>query len=143
VEATVRNAVEYVKKANNVLQTNNNPESPVALANTSEEKTNKSAETPRSTLNKTEADNQFNKNSTESNIAEAKTNLTDETKAQDEKQHKPTIEEAIEIAKNRDDDDEKEDLNRWSVAPNAAPVFFNTMGKGSSIDPQFNNNSKS
>src|SRR5690606_4194917 len=30
----------------------------------------------------------------------------------------------------------------WSIAPNAAPVYFNTLGEGSSIDPQFNNNSK-
>ena len=32
--------------------------------------------------------------------------------------------------------------NRWSVTPNAAPVYFNTIGEGSSIDPQFNGNSK-
>lgn len=32
---------------------------------------------------------------------------------------------------------------RWSVAPNVAPVYFNTLGNGSSIDPQFNTNSTS
>ena len=38
---------------------------------------------------------------------------------------------------------EKEELiNRWSVTPNAAPVYFNTLGEGSSIDSQFNNNTK-
>src|SRR5690606_2279699 len=53
-----------------------------------------------------------------------------------------TIEEVIEKAKNIDEE-EKGHLNRWCVAPNAAPVFFNSLGKGSSIDSQFNNNSKS
>ena len=33
--------------------------------------------------------------------------------------------------------------NKWSIAPNAAPVYFSSLGKGSSIDSQFNNNSKS
>jgi hypothetical protein len=51
-----------------------------------------------------------------------------------------TIEEALDKTK---DIPEKEKLNRWSIAPNAAPVYFNTLGEGSSIDPQFNSNSKS
>lgn len=50
-----------------------------------------------------------------------------------------TLEEAI----NKNNDIiEEEKLNRWSIAPNAAPVYFNTLGEGSSIDPQFNSNSK-
>jgi hypothetical protein len=32
---------------------------------------------------------------------------------------------------------------RWEVSPNFAPVYYNTIGSGSSIDPQFSNNSKS
>ncbi|MEC3906353.1 hypothetical protein VOI54_04945 [Tamlana sp. 2201CG12-4] len=51
-----------------------------------------------------------------------------------------TIEEAIEKDKAIIEEEEKQ--NRWSIAPNAAPVYFNTLGKGSSIDQQFNNNSK-
>lgn len=39
--------------------------------------------------------------------------------------------------------EEEKNLNRWSIAPNAAPVYFNTLGEGSSIDPQFVSNSKS
>ena len=49
------------------------------------------------------------------------------------------IEDAIEKT---NDIIEEEKLNRWSIAPNAAPVYFNTLGEGSSIDPQFNSNSK-
>ncbi|MDO5971974.1 hypothetical protein Q4Q35_19405 [Flavivirga aquimarina] len=53
-----------------------------------------------------------------------------------------TIEEAID--KTKDIIEEEEKSNRWSIAPNAAPVYFNTLGKGSSIGgSQFNNNSKS
>ena len=37
---------------------------------------------------------------------------------------------------------EDDDLSRWSVAANAAPVYFNSLGQGSAIDPQFNGNSK-
>ncbi|GAA4890987.1 hypothetical protein GCM10023311_14110 [Flaviramulus aquimarinus] len=52
-----------------------------------------------------------------------------------------TIEEAID--ENKDVLVEETNQNRWRVVPNAAPVYFNTLGEGSSIDPQFNNNSKS
>ncbi|MEP1489102.1 MAG: hypothetical protein ABJK28_11800 [Algibacter sp.] len=51
-----------------------------------------------------------------------------------------TIEEAI--AKNIDDIEEEKQLNRWNITPNAAPVYFNTLGEGSSIASQFNNNNK-
>lgn len=40
-------------------------------------------------------------------------------------------------------EDEEANRKRWSVAPNVAPVYFNTLGSGSSIDGQFNSNSKS
>ncbi len=50
----------------------------------------------------------------------------------------------IEDAINKNEDlIEEGKVNRWSIAPNAAPVYFNTLGEGSSIDPQFNGNSKS
>lgn len=51
-----------------------------------------------------------------------------------------------EIAANEDESIEEtteEEFERWSIASNIAPVYFNTFGKGSSIHPQFNNNSKS
>ncbi len=51
-----------------------------------------------------------------------------------------TIEDAIDEDKETTNEEEK--LSRWSIAPNAAPVYFSTLGEGSSIDPQFNNNSK-
>ncbi|REE08421.1 hypothetical protein DFQ09_107100 [Winogradskyella pacifica] len=42
------------------------------------------------------------------------------------------------------DKEAKEDeQNKWSIAPNVAPVYFNSFGKGSSLDQQFNKNNKS
>jgi len=48
-----------------------------------------------------------------------------------------------EIAANEKDLVDDEDFERWYASSNIAPVYFNTLGKGSSIHPQFNNNSKS
>ncbi|MBT8246037.1 MAG: outer membrane beta-barrel protein [Winogradskyella sp.] len=51
------------------------------------------------------------------------------------------IEKAIAEA-NTINEKEEEKLRRWSIAPNVAPVVFNSFGEGSSIDNQFNNNNK-
>ena len=56
-----------------------------------------------------------------------------------------TIEKAIAAINDKDDieKEEEEKLNRWSVSPNVAPVYFNSLGKnGSSIDNQFTDNAK-
>lgn len=86
-------------------------------------------------VDKIEAIEIINKAS-ETNIAAT----TAKEEAIDNKGNTLTIEEAIEKNKNIIKEDNK--TNRWSIAPNAAPVYFNTLGKGSSIDQQFNNNSK-
>jgi hypothetical protein len=47
---------------------------------------------------------------------------------------------------NKEDDkvaDEDSNIDRWNVMPNIAPVYFNSLGKGSSIHSQFRNNDKS
>lgn len=123
-------------QTNNQREVTNNIQGSVELANTSEGKANTSSETNNVELDKAKIENLFNKNtSNESHVADAQT--------PNGVQNHLTIEEAIELAKNKNEDEEKENINRWSVAPNAAPVFFNSLGKGSSIDPQFNNNTKS
>ncbi len=55
------------------------------------------------------------------------------------------IEKAIEDQNKEEEfvEDEESNQKRWSVAPNIAPVYFNTLGSGSSIDDQFSGNSKS
>ncbi|MFD1016959.1 hypothetical protein [Winogradskyella rapida] len=42
-----------------------------------------------------------------------------------------------------DKDDEESEQTKWSIAPNVAPVYFNSLGEGSSLDNQFNQNGKS
>ena len=55
---------------------------------------------------------------------------------------KQSIESAItENIKNINEKENKE--SRWSIKPNVAPVYFSSLGQGSSIDDQFNENSKS
>lgn len=56
----------------------------------------------------------------------------------------PSIEDAIAASEDGEENDEKEKdvIDRWSVAANVSPVYYNTLGKGSSIHEQFNNNAK-
>lgn len=86
-------------------------------------------------LDKENAKNNINNASEEGNTAIAKTETNEQNSAL-------TIEEAIDKNKDLLEDEISNQKNRWSIAPNAAPVYFNTLGEGSSIDPQFNNNSK-
>ena len=47
------------------------------------------------------------------------------------------------IAENETSEDAtEEDYQKWKIASTIAPVYFNALGEGSSIHPQFNNNSK-
>lgn len=122
------------------------------VAQNSKEK-NKEAiqnEIPQIDINKaTEIINNSTKNNTA--IAEEKPNniSTDSiTKTEiiadnNTKENTLTIEEALEKNKDIIEEEKDEKLNRWSIAPNAAPVYFSSLGDGSSIDPQFNNNAKS
>ena len=55
-----------------------------------------------------------------------------------EKDKGQDIEEAIAEAKTNNE--EEREIRRWSIAPNVAPVYFNSLGEGSSIDAQFDSN---
>ena len=85
-----------------------------------------------------------NSNNSESNNADTKDKtIEEELKPQNtivDGTEKQTIEEAI--AENTIDEKEEEKQNRWSVAPNVAPVYYSSLGNGSSIDQQFNDNTK-
>ena len=61
-------------------------------------------------------------------------------KVEEKDKNNISIEEALDSQK--DKIEKEKHLNRWRIAPNAAPVYFNSLGEGSSIDPQFNSNSK-
>ena len=84
----------------------------------------------------------------ESEYSTSKTNNTDDNRAIEtsitEDLNKQSIEDAIAEQTNTINEKEEEDkLNRWSIAPNVAPVYYNSFGQGSSLDQQFNENSKS
>lgn len=63
----------------------------------------------------------------------------------DAKKEGRTIEEAIEKNQSLLEEEKKTEvagLNKWSISPNAAPVYFGSLGKGSTIGNEFNENSK-
>ena len=90
---------------------------------------------------------------TTSKKAESETSLNTEIK------NKNSIEKAVDdtvfedskkqslieaIAESTDPIEKEEDKqNRWSIAPNVAPVYFSSLGEGSSMHKEFNENSKS
>lgn len=140
------NVVSNKKSDNSIIssQTKNTNKSDITIANNSEEKNNTVPKINEAVeLDKNKVDNIINDiKKSNTAVAVTKTDVTDEQKTNTVSEKKSlTIEEVLEKAKNINEE-EKEHLNRWSVAPNAAPVFFNSLGKGSSIDSQFNNNSK-
>ncbi|MBU3820702.1 outer membrane beta-barrel protein [Flavobacteriaceae bacterium XHP0103] len=125
-------------KENKLQQLKNANESSAQIANNTEENFNSSSNTNDATIDEERVKDAIK--NTKSNDAIADTGNEEKT-AVSNKENQKTIEEAIEASKHIDDE-EKEKLNRWRIAPNAAPVFFNTLGQGSSIDPQFDKNSK-
>ncbi|MBT0607856.1 outer membrane beta-barrel protein [Aequorivita echinoideorum] len=43
----------------------------------------------------------------------------------------------------KEKDENEKPTNRWMVSPNVAPVYYSSLGNGSSIDPDFADNSQS
>ncbi|MFH4969189.1 hypothetical protein V8G61_13370 [Gaetbulibacter sp. M240] len=119
-----------LSKDSNAVTNNNPSNNPSAIAENSSDVNSKQRNDPTSAL----AENKPRKN-----------NITNQDSlsglAQNTTKSKQSIEEVLndnKILEKEDDDD----LSRWSVAANAAPVYFNSLGQGSAIDPQFNGNSK-
>ncbi|HMC00920.1 MAG TPA: hypothetical protein VKN14_07790 [Flavobacteriaceae bacterium] len=120
----------------------------------------KDSEQPNSSLAEVpqKHDDILNKNNTEDiNNVKFDSSIIDDSEvtiAQNETSQDTNLEDTIssdsltiegEIAKIEDIKniiEEEKQLNRWSISPNVAPVYFNSLGNGSSIDEQFNNNSK-
>ncbi|UGS21150.1 hypothetical protein [Flavobacterium cyclinae] len=42
----------------------------------------------------------------------------------------------------KNEDEKEEKRSKWAISTNASPVYFNSLAEGSSIDDQFNSNSK-
>ena len=142
---TGNNEDDNTKIAENINSTN-------AITNSKENATSqltKESELKSTTKNTIEnsktviADNSASQNSGDENNANT-TKSTDELNIENtlvEETNKKAIEEAI--AENSLDEKEEEKQNRWSIAPNVAPVYYSSLGKGSSLDKQFNENAKS
>ena len=143
VDKTKTNATNN-GKSDKTVNTNNNESSNSVSSKNFNNKNN----IINNTLNKTniKADNVLDNNNKSSDAVAATTNS--EKEKEEEKLMEPdsanssnTIEEIL--AKNEDlDEKEEEKVNRWSLSANAAPVYYNTLGKGSHIDDQFIDNPK-
>ncbi|MEM5565578.1 hypothetical protein WNY78_10705 [Psychroserpens sp. AS72] len=103
--------------------------------------------------NKSEIDKLINQTKSKTSTQVTTTNTSEKEKSEtliDTSKTKEITENAIEkaIAETETEDNEKVNdsinplLKRWSLAPNMAPVYFNTLGKGSPIDEQFVGNTK-
>ena len=121
------NTLDFLK--DNVLQDQN---SKVADNNSASKNQRNNANNDNILLDKVKANNPVLNTQNADTTAVAQTNIEDKTE--------PSIEDLID--KDIKELIEEEKFSRWSVAPNAAPVYFNSLGEGSSIDPQFNNNTK-
>lgn len=85
---------------------------------------------------------QTNTDSTVTNLD--KTDALESENSLIEDPEKEAIEKAIAENNTSINDEAEEDKgNKWSIAPNVAPVYFSSLGQGSALDQQFNGNSKS
>ena len=131
-------AIQSEEKRKTTLKTNTDSSNKTTIASESHMKSaiqntldNKTTIANNSSNINSAAENTSNKESSQNT---KNSNIEDTTKATS------TKESLIETI----DEDEKEDKqNRWSIAPNVAPVYFSSLGQGSSIDQQFNENAKS
>ncbi|AUC82881.1 hypothetical protein [Lacinutrix sp. Bg11-31] len=129
------NALNSSTITNNTISNSNNSENKIATTTVADTKKN------------TKALDVLDNSIAAPNKTVATTNIEKE-KEEEEKLIEPdsanssnTIEEAL--AKNEDlDEEEEEKVNRWSVNTNVAPVYYNTLGKGSHIHDQFIDNPK-
>ena len=87
---------------------------------------------------------QLNKDASKNDIAVEETIEAEVEETMEEELNKTTltIEEAIAANEELIEEEKDDIINRWQVYANIAPVYYNSMGKGSHIDAQFENNSK-
>jgi len=153
VSNTIKNSIaKTTAKDEKVLNVQNN--SPSYSQSNVEDKINKSSNPINTAITNTntnkpntKAQDALDNNTAISNTVVAATNSEEEKRKEEEKMMEPdsansskTIEEAL--AKIEDLDEKEENVNRWLVSANAAPVYYNTLGKGSHIDDQFIENTK-
>ncbi|WP_298555770.1 outer membrane beta-barrel protein [uncultured Algibacter sp.] len=137
------NLSEEKNKAKNIQK---ELENNITVANSVEEKNESvdaksevklvSKEKAKTLITETSKDNSAIANSDNEKIEELKDKVTTE-------ENNRSIEDVLNKTKDVLEEENSKLGHRWSVATNAAPVYFNSLGEGSSIDPQFSSNSKS
>ena len=158
-KSQIKNAVAQTNSSNvkaiNKKQNGDkrNSQSTNTVANTSEEATQKVKNaTSIESKEKSEID-QLIKNTKQSKETQVTTTVNleqekaisaiDSSATEETIKEDNAIENAIaEAEKEKENKEEEETIKRWSIAPNVAPVYFNTLGKGSSLDNQFVENTK-
>lgn len=141
------------------INTSNSQKNKLVISNIKEDAiTKKTPNLPELNPNQKATDSEQLRNKT---LPETEKNQTQIAKAKDQNTSKDTealienkdiitltkedesIEEAIAKANLENEKEKEEQPNRWNITPNVAPVYFNSLGKGSTISSQFVNNSKS
>ncbi|MCA0131345.1 hypothetical protein [Winogradskyella alexanderae] len=89
------------------------------------------------------ADNKVDKTETSENDSKLLNKIEDDKTILVEDINKQSIEDAIAANNKTTNEKEKDKQNRWSIAPNVAPVYFSSLGQGSPVHSQFNQNAKS
>ncbi len=136
------------------IQNNDYNNNTVASTINSDNESTKTASDVQHAVSTSETDNLLKERSPQDAIAwNAKSSNTPQNEKEKEENlmvgdslvsESPSIEEAIAQAENITEKDEEEKLvNRWQVQANIAPVYYNSLGKGSHIDDEFVSNSKS
>ncbi|TYA74082.1 porin family protein [Seonamhaeicola marinus] len=124
------NAAIVNKTSKEFDKTPNEPSKGLVANNVTKQKQNEDSSNTLANNNGKPQNNTFLENKVEE-VAKTKT----------EENKDLTIEEALENNKELIENTKK--LKRWTLAANAAPVYFNTLDQGSSLGPGFVNNSKS
>lgn len=141
IASSNNNKNENSNQINSNLKTN-------TIASLNKEETPNNTETnglmqknnPSNTINAIQSE----KFSQETNTALAENSLDNKntTSTLEEGTKEENAIETIIAEKEELNNEKEEDLNRWSIYANAAPVYYNSFGKGSSIDEQFMDNNK-
>lgn len=137
-----------------IEKNNDNNNNTVASTINSANEVNKTASDVQRAVSTSETDNLLKDRSSQDAIAwNAKSSNTPQNEKEKEENlmvgdslvsESPSIEDAIAQAEDITEKDEEEKLvNRWQVQANIAPVYYNSLGKGSHIDEEFVSNSKS
>ncbi|WP_456438124.1 hypothetical protein [Psychroserpens sp.] len=157
-----QNTIKDKSEIDKLLKSNKtNTKSTVADVNTTKTSSKTNQDTQNTIKDKSEIDKllKSTKTDTKSTVADVITNSkdpldkenpetgnnsTEDSQNKEEKEEDANaIENAIAEAEDTDEKEEEEEkLNRWSVSPNVAPVYYSSLGEGSPLDNQFVENTK-